>query len=228
MAMQTISKKSNKKGGPYTKNQQEKRKNEVYRLHFELGYPAQKIAEILKVNRNTVNSDISFCYSQLAEDWEHQNVKKLIVKQLERFELQRSRLHEERENCTTLSEKLSVEKLILDVDQKISQIASKLFFNNKGDFSITEKHFETDEEKIEKVTISLVKKAKSEKKSWWYTPDEIIKEFVKRVKCDTNDAEILFDEMIGLGLCYYYNGDEDNEKYDVLEFSKMRGYTTNS
>jgi len=40
----TISKPVAKKGGPYTKKEQEARRNEVFRLHFELGHSAVKIA----------------------------------------------------------------------------------------------------------------------------------------------------------------------------------------
>jgi len=222
--MQNISKLENKKGGPYTKKQQEKRRNEVYRLHFEFGYPAQKIAGILKVNRNTVNSDINFCYSQLSLDWENRDGKKLIVKQLERFELQRSRLYEELEKCNVLSEKITVEKLILDIDQKISQIVTKLLLNHKDDFSISDKNEESKEDKIQKLVKFLVKKGKSDPKLCCYTEDEIMEEAVKLIKCDVLDAEYLFEQMDNFGLCYYGQGDDKNTKYDVLEFSKMRGY----
>ncbi len=224
MAMQNISKLGNKKGGPYTKKQQEKRRNEVYRLHFESGYPAQKIAGILKINRNTVNSDINFCYSQLALYWKNQDGKNLIVKQLERFELQRSRLYEELEKCNVLSEKITVEKLILDIDQKISQIVTKLLLNHKDNFSISDKNKESTEDRIQKLVNFLVKKTKSDPKLCCFTQDEIIEETVKLIKCDIFDAENLFDKMHDLGLCYYKHREEENTKYDVLEFSKMRGY----
>lgn len=35
-----------KNGGPYSKDDRGKRQNEVFRLHFELGYPATKIADL--------------------------------------------------------------------------------------------------------------------------------------------------------------------------------------
>ena len=35
-----------KKGGPYTKQEQEKRRKQVYELHFEKGFSAIKIALI--------------------------------------------------------------------------------------------------------------------------------------------------------------------------------------
>jgi len=224
MALQTVSKIENKKGGPYTKKQQEKRRKQVYQLHFEQGYPARKIAEILKVNRNTINSDINSCYSQLALDWKDQDFKKWIVKQLERFELQRSRLYEELENCNTLSEKLSIEKIILDIDQKISQIVTKLLLNYKYNFSISDEDDKNEEDQIQKVVKSLVKKGKFNPKSCCYTDDEIIEEAVKLIKCGILEAESLILEMRDLGLDFYEREEDDEIKYDVLEFSQMRGY----
>jgi len=51
-------KSKNKKGGPYSKKDRDSRIDEVCRLHFEYGYSAKKISELMKVNRNTINSDI--------------------------------------------------------------------------------------------------------------------------------------------------------------------------
>ena len=56
-----------KRSGPYSKNEKQKRRSEVYRLHFDYGYSARKIEELMKVNRNTVNGDISFWYSRLVK-----------------------------------------------------------------------------------------------------------------------------------------------------------------
>ena len=50
-----------KRGGPYTKREQEERRLEVYHLHFEEKLTAVAIADTLKVNRNTINEDIKFC-----------------------------------------------------------------------------------------------------------------------------------------------------------------------
>jgi len=50
-----------KNGGPYNKKQQEERRKKVNELYFEKNLPTLKIAEILNVNRNTVNDDIPYC-----------------------------------------------------------------------------------------------------------------------------------------------------------------------
>ena len=58
-----------KRGGPYTKREQEERRLEVYHLHFEEKISAVEIADTLKVNRNTINEDIKFCREQLSNEF---------------------------------------------------------------------------------------------------------------------------------------------------------------
>jgi len=57
--------KSKKRGGPYSKDEKIKRQNEVHRLHFEYGYSARKISELMKINRNTINGDIDCWYGKI-------------------------------------------------------------------------------------------------------------------------------------------------------------------
>lgn len=57
--------KSEKKWRPYPVQAKKTRRDEVFRLHFDYGYYARKIADMLKINRNTINSDIIYWYSQL-------------------------------------------------------------------------------------------------------------------------------------------------------------------
>ena len=81
-----------KKGGPYTKQEQEKRRDEVFKLHFEYGYSATQISEMLKINRNTINSDVSFLYSKLYDESDKRTYSNWMDKQLCRLESQRVRL----------------------------------------------------------------------------------------------------------------------------------------
>jgi len=82
----------------------------------------------------------------------------------------------------------------------------------------------TYEDKMQELVLYLIKKGKSDPKFCWYTEDEITEEAVKLLKCGVSDAEYLFLQMDDFGLCYCGQGDDENTKYDVLEFSKMRGY----
>jgi len=115
-----------KKGGPYSKQEQQKRRDEVFKLHFEYGYSATQIAEMLKINRNTINSDVSFLYSKLGDEMDNVTYAKWMNKQLARIESQRVRLRKELDNDITLQERLQVEKVILDLDSKISSLIIKM------------------------------------------------------------------------------------------------------
>ena len=78
-----------KLGGPYTKQEQELRRKKVYELHIEKGNSALKIAEMLGVNRNTINSDIKYWYGQMVSQIGGENVCGILFKQIERLEIQR-------------------------------------------------------------------------------------------------------------------------------------------
>jgi len=114
-----------KKGGPYTKNEKTKRQNEVYRLHFERGYSAVKISDMMKINRNTINSDINYWYSSLSKEWNSYDIDSWCMKQIHRLESQRIRLFTELDKVENASVRLSIEKMILDIDMKMMNFVSK-------------------------------------------------------------------------------------------------------
>jgi len=118
-----------KKGGPYTKNEQEQRRKSVRELHFEKGYSAVKISEILGINRNTINEDIKNCYMQMADEIPEQNAF-FVLKQIDRLEMQRARLIERLEAETDFVKSISTEKLLFSVDNKICSTFEKMIFNS--------------------------------------------------------------------------------------------------
>lgn len=115
-----------KKGGPYTKDEQRKRRDEVHRLHFEYGYSARKIAEFLKVNRGTINRDIMYWHASIANKWRHHDPERYVINQVERLELQRTRLRKQLDNTESFQEKITIERLILDIDTKITNFKIRL------------------------------------------------------------------------------------------------------
>jgi len=115
-----------KKGGPYTKQEIIDRKNEVYRLHFEYGYSARKIADLMKVNRNTVNGDIDYWYSKIVQNSNMFDPAYAVMINLQRLDIQRSRLREQLDKTETFQEKLALERLILEIDSKILHTYNKL------------------------------------------------------------------------------------------------------
>ena len=116
---------SKKNGGPYSKQELEKRRNEVYRLHFEYGYSARKIAELMKINRNTINGDIRHWYSEITKANDIQP-ESAIFTILERLDIQRTRIREYLDNASAISEKITIEKMMLDLDCKIISIHQRI------------------------------------------------------------------------------------------------------
>lgn len=112
-------KRSRRKGGPHTKIDKFKRREEVYRLHFEYGYSARKIAELMKVSRNTVNGDIDFMYSNVLDDGRKLEPEDHIMTALEVMRIQISRLREQLDKTKSTSERITIERLMYDINSKI-------------------------------------------------------------------------------------------------------------
>jgi len=113
------------KRGPYSKQELEKRRNEVYRLHFDHGYSARKISGLMNINRNTINGDIKHWYSKITKSNDIQ-VESTIYPILERLDIQRTRIREYLDDTQNISEKITIEKMILDLDCKIIGIHQKI------------------------------------------------------------------------------------------------------
>lgn len=84
----------NTKSGPQPSHLKKTRRDRVYKLHFEYGYSARKIATMIKANRNTINSDISFWYGQIQKDEDRTSGVDWINKIFCRLEARRVRLME--------------------------------------------------------------------------------------------------------------------------------------
>ncbi|MDE1725903.1 MAG: hypothetical protein KGH89_01390 [Thaumarchaeota archaeon] len=108
-----------KEGGPYSKLERDKRMQEVYKLHFEYGYSARKISELMKVNRNTINGDINYWYSKIFRNYNIFNPEEVIILNIERLEIQRSRLREQLDKTKSFQEKLALERMVYDIDCKV-------------------------------------------------------------------------------------------------------------
>jgi hypothetical protein len=140
--------------GPYSKQEKESRLNEVYRLHFDYGYSARKISELMKVNRNTINGDVSYWYSKIISNHNIFDPEMDILIRLKRFEVQRTRLRIQTDKTNEFQEKLSLERLIVDIDSKVLQIYQKLG--------------ESTKRVMDAVTINLNHEMKKQKKDTRY------------------------------------------------------------
>lgn len=115
-----------KKGGRFSKKKRQDRRNEVYRLHFGLGYSARRISELLEINRNTINVDIKFLYSKLNKNFNEMDTESLIMRQIFRIEDQRTRFLEQLDKAKSFESKIVLEKMIADNDNKLSNMYLKL------------------------------------------------------------------------------------------------------
>jgi len=98
----------------------------VYRLHFDYGYSARKIAEFLQVNRGTINRDIMYWHADIAKRWRHFDPMSQVMLQVERFRMQRTRLRKQLDNTESFKEKMTIEKFIFDIDTKICNFKIRL------------------------------------------------------------------------------------------------------
>ena len=215
-----------KRGGPYTKREQEERRLEVYHLHFEEKISAVEIADTLKVNRNTINEDIKFCREQLSNEFGIKELANRMKKQIHRLEIQRTRLLGYLDESTTLQELLVVEKFIADVDKNLKTIFYEIV-NRKLDFSQKIKHVVEviSDEELKKAIKEVLNGGKIE-----YPTTELRYNFIKNQKCSVGHANLMILKMYddGLLLCImsgdslnYQMGMEENNTYDIEKFASM-------
>ena len=125
-------KKSVKRGGPYSINENEIRREEVRRLHFDYGYSARKIAELKKVNRNTINGDIDHWYSIILKDAHYINPVKTMVLYFEEMRIKKTRLRELLDKVNNNSERMAIERLMYEINSKILYTYQKLADSEKN------------------------------------------------------------------------------------------------
>ena len=224
---------STKKGGRYTVKEKEERRIRVYHLHFEENKSAVKISQLLGVSRNTINDDITYWHSQLANEFKAQNLTSKMTKQIQRIELQRDRLMDYLEN-SDFSEKFKIEKFISEVDNKLVQCYSKMISSGTVTLEPTVKIDEIDEDEIKKLVRDLLFQDDLEE---YYSEHDLEFHFIKKTKCNMHHAENLLKRMLddGLVLCRYNHTEWDYSRsvsgditqiYDLEKFAYMRKYVT--
>ena len=213
-----------KKGGPYTKQEQEKRRAKVYELYFEKGHSAVQIAQMLDVNRHTINSDIKSWYTQMVAQIGGENVGAIVLKQIERLEIQRKRLLDLIDKQKDFSSKLVLEKLLYEIDSRIAAFVSKM----KGrdlrvdSYAITEEITEEEISEVIRYSIFDVDHFFPERTS----KEEILQDMIRLKKSDMQHAKNAFNTMEKLGLELCQERDILKPAYDLFRFALMRGYIT--
>ena len=119
---------SKKAGGPYTKQQQDERRRKVNELYFEKHLTAVKIADILGVNRNTVNEDIKLAYVQTGESFPDDSIL-LFLNQIKKMEAQMMTVEKDLESQTDFSKKIILIKLLFQMNNSIAKFYQKMTFH---------------------------------------------------------------------------------------------------
>ena len=78
---------------------------------------------MLNVNYNTIRGDIQFWWDRLNKEWSYHEIGSLVIRQMDRLESQRMRLFGYLEKEPNITNKLSIEKQIFDIDSKINQFS---------------------------------------------------------------------------------------------------------
>ena len=227
-----------KKGGRYTKKEQEERKIQVYHLHFEENKSAIKIAELLNVNRNTINEDIRYWHLQLANEMKAQDLTAKMTKQIQRMEIQRDRLLEDLDEAESLDEKIKLEKFISDIDNRLVQLFSKMISSGIKSLEPTVKLEEINEDEIKEFVRDLILGDEDPYSEDIYSADKLEFDFIRRTKRDINHADNVIYKMKldGLQLCAQSGGfrkdhsllfsDNFSTRYNLGTFANLRGYLT--
>jgi hypothetical protein len=118
--------KPGKKFAPYSKQDRILRRKEVYRLHFENGLPGSRIAQLMSVDKNTIYADLRVLYAQLKQDILEVEFGNYYIKQMVRLENQRSRLAGYLEEAKDIDKKITVERLLADIDLRMLAAAEKV------------------------------------------------------------------------------------------------------
>ena len=108
---------SKKDGGPYSKQQQAERRKKVNELYFEKNLSALKIAEMLGVNRNTINEDIKLVYLQASESFPDDSIL-IFLHSIKKMESQRLEIQKQLESESDFSNKIILQKLLFQINQK--------------------------------------------------------------------------------------------------------------
>ena len=228
-----------KKGGPYSKKEQEERKIKVYHLCFEENKSAVEIAELLNVNRNTINDDIKYWHQQLASEFKAQDLTAKMTKQIQRMEIQRDSLLEDLDEVENFDEKIKLERFVSDVDNRLVQLFSKMISSGKSILSPTVKLDEINDDEIKEFVRDLVLENEDPYNGDIHSEDQFKFDFIRKTKCNLKYAGMVVEKMqdLGLSICQaikpYPNIDYDNidstnidysQQYDFGKFAYLCGY----
>jgi len=232
-----------KKGGRYTKKDREERKLQVFHLHFEESKSAVEIAKLLNVNRNTINDDISYWYQQVGNQQNVKDITPKVTRQILLIHLQRDRLIDYLEDAKTIQEKIKIEKLVFDMDNKLTNIYLKMLANNKEfpiyikpEDVVEDTYDDISENTVFEFTKYLISSYKGHDPDIVYSADELRFSFCEKNKCPYEYAIRVVEKMklLELSICLdpkhdpyrvvFTSPGDTSMRYLIAKFARLRGY----
>ena len=173
----------------------------------------------LEVNRNTINQDVKFLRSDITQK---DQIKPAIwvLEQKEHLEQQKDRLLELLETTKDFEQRLRVEKIILDIEGKITNLVIKI-----TGFDYISFEYDPGPEFDEDITLvvnDLVLNEKTENHS--YLERDIIFKARELLKCDFIHAKKIFVRMKDLGLSEFKA--TDGIGYNLASFGVLNQMIT--
>ena len=94
--------------------------------------PATRIAEMMKLDRNTINNDLKILYQKSLNNYNPDNMSldDIVEKQLLRLETQHDRLGLYLSDVKDINAKIAIERLIADIDFKLVGAIEKVNHNS--------------------------------------------------------------------------------------------------
>ena len=126
MSETEIKQANKKKGGPYSAKERKIRRQKVAELFFEKGYDGLTMSRMLNVHRNTITTDLKVCFSQLKNEYNDFDAGTLCMTQFHRMEIQRRRLVDLLFKNLEFRDRLTLERMISDIENRIMQTAIKI------------------------------------------------------------------------------------------------------
>lgn len=217
-----------KKGGPYTADQREKRRLEVFKLHFEEGHSIVETAKRLGIHRNTISEDCRNWYYELAKHWKDYDREVMIVKQFQRIEEQHARLLKSIQNEKDSKQKLALEKMLNKINEQLMNHVRRTMENKTGDFR--REFSDIDDQTVKELVRFLILDYSHDKSI--YNREDIECGIIYKTGCDNSFVDKVLHRMFQLGLGNHKvtqltpQFGRFSPDYDLVRFAEMRHYIT--
>jgi len=106
-------------------------------IEADIGDINEKFDELMKINRNTVNGDLNYWYAKIIPDMSFFDPEYMVKVNLERLDIQRTRLREQLDKTDSFQERLSLERLIYEIDSKILHTYNKMIDSIRRVFDLS-------------------------------------------------------------------------------------------